>query len=115
MNEPVTLPLPLQPVMDSLYPCPSNPWDRPAFGPLFPILSHAEMHRLRLNKSAFMELKRCETELIRVWHIELAQAIKLADDSIVSEGLLLALPCFLTTLGDFISFNLGEKSFTRVK
>ena len=37
-----------------------------------------------------MELKRCETELIRVWHIELAWAIKLADDSIVSEGLLLA-------------------------
>lgn len=58
-----------------------------------------------------MELKRCETELIRVWHIEISWAIKLADDSIVSEGLLLALACFLTTSRGLYFFNLGEKSF----
>lgn len=66
MNEPVTLPLPLQPVMDSLYPRHLTREIGLLSARYSPILSHAEMHRLRLNKSAFMELKRCETELIRL-------------------------------------------------
>lgn len=63
MNGPVTFPLPLQPVMDSLYP--HHTAARPAgCCPLLLLLSHAETEVV-VKQIRFHGAKRCETELIR--------------------------------------------------
>lgn len=63
MNGPVTFPLPLQQMMDSLYPPPITVRSA-GFCPLFSLLSHAETEVV-VKQICFYGAKHCETELIR--------------------------------------------------